>query len=102
MNVLERKFKKKVIEELHDIYPGAVLIGLDPEEIQGIPDLLFLYGPFWGTFETKRNLFSPVRPNQAFWVDKMNRMSYSSFLFPENKNDVFQDLDKTLLGRGIL
>ena len=74
----------------------CIITKLDCNDIQGIPDLLILNGPKWATLECKKNANATHRPNQDYYVDKMNRMSFSSFIFPENKEEVLDGLFKAL------
>lgn len=41
---------------------------LDAGCIQGIPDLLILYGKHWATLENKRSANAKKRPNQDFML----------------------------------
>jgi hypothetical protein len=68
----------------------------DPNYISGIPDLLILNGNKWASLEVKKSAKAKHRPNQDYYVDKMNKMSYSSFVYPENKEDVLNDLERSL------
>lgn len=92
--MLENKFKTKLINELEEMFPGCIICHLDPNEIQGIPDLLILYGNQWATLEGKKTATASHRPNQDYYVNLMNRMSFSSFIYPENKNEVLRELNK--------
>ena len=67
---------------------------LDPSDIQGIPDLLVLYKNKWATLENKRTKNSIRQPNQEYYVDKMNSMSFSRFIYPENKDEVIGELKR--------
>jgi hypothetical protein len=67
----------------------------DANYIQGIPDLLVLHGKHWASLECKKNASSKHRPNQDYYVDKMNGMSFSRFIFPENKEEVLDDLEQS-------
>ena len=49
--MLENKFKTGLVKELKERFPGCKVVHLDPTEIQGIPDLLVLYGKTWGALE---------------------------------------------------
>lgn len=90
--MLENKFKTKLNRELKDMFPGCIIIHMDPNEIQGIPDLLVLHKNRWAALEGKKNANASVRPNQGYYVDLMNRMSFASFIYPENKDEVLDEL----------
>lgn len=90
--MLESRFKTKLINELKELFPGCIITHLDPNEIQGIPDLLILYKNKWAALEGKKNADASVRPNQEYYVDQMDQMSYASFIYPENKNIVLDEL----------
>lgn len=93
--MLENKFKTKLVNELERRFPGCIVLHMDPTEIQGIPDLLILYKNKWAALEGKKNATASHRPNQGYYVEKMNRMSYAAFIYPENKEDVLNDLQST-------
>lgn len=90
----ENKFQSDLKKELKERYPGCIVTKLDSGDIQGIPDLLILYKDKWATLENKRNAKASKRPNQEYYVDKMNRMSFSRFIYPENKDIVLEELDE--------
>lgn len=94
-NKLERDFQSKLIQELRRIFEGCIITKLDPKHIQGIPDLLILYRDKWATLECKKSARAKRQPNQEFYVNKMNEMSFSRFIYPENKEEVLNDLQKT-------
>lgn len=82
------------------IFPGCMVMHLDPNEIQGIPDLLVLYKDKWAVLEGKKNASASHRPNQDYYVDKMNEMSYAAFIYPENKEEVLNELQQAFCSRG--
>lgn len=90
----ESEFQKNLKKELKAIFPGCIVTKLDSGDIQGIPDLLVLYKNKWATLENKRSSKATHRPNQDYYVDKMNEMSFSRFIYPENKNSVLDELKK--------
>lgn len=92
----ESKFQHDLIEEIEKRFPGSIVVKLDPNYIQGIPDLLILYEDKWATLECKRSATAEVRPNQPYYVELMNKMSFSAFIFPENKEEVLNDLERSL------
>ena len=92
----ESKFQSDLIKEIKERMPGAIVTKLDAKHIQGIPDLLILYNDRWATLEDKRSKDASHQPNQDYYVEKMNKMSFSSFIFPENKEEVLNDLQRAL------
>jgi hypothetical protein len=92
--MLENRFKTKLINELEYLFPGSIILHLPSEEIQGIPDILILYNNTWAALEGKRNKNSSIRPNQKYYIDIMNKMSFASFIYPENKEEVLNELQQ--------
>lgn len=92
--MLENKFQSKLIKEIKKEFPGCMVLKNDPTYIQGVPDLLVLYKEHWCSLEVKKSAKAKHRPNQDYYVDKMNDMSYSSFIYPENKETVMEELKK--------
>lgn len=92
--VLERDFQSKLIKELKDIFPGSIVMKTDPTYIQGIPDILILHGSKWAALECKKSSKAKKQANQEYYISKMNDMSYSSFIFPENKEEVLNELQQ--------
>ena len=78
--MLENKFKQNLVKEIKEFLPGSMVLHMDPNEIQGIPDLLVLYGDQWAALEGKKTGKASHRPNQDYYVAKMNEMSYASFI----------------------
>lgn len=91
----ENKFQANLIKELKQLFPGCLVMKLDSAYIQGIPDLLILYGSHWATLECKKSEVSAVRPNQKYYVNLMNEMSFSRFICPENKEVVLHELQQS-------
>ncbi|MCM1578159.1 MAG: hypothetical protein NC078_05090 [Ruminococcus sp.] len=90
----ERDFQRALIKELKMIFPGCIVVKLDPSYIQGLPDLLVLYKKRWAALECKRSVNAAKRPNQQWYVDKLNEMSFSRFINPENKEEVIYELQQ--------
>ena len=89
---LERDFQSKLIKELKDIFVGCLVMKLDSAYIQGIPDLLVLYKNKWAILECKRSANADKQPNQEYYVGLLNEMSFSKFIYPENKEEVLREL----------
>ena len=91
---LESGFQDKLVKELkEDILPGCMVFKMD--QIQGIPDLLILHGDKWASLECKKNANAKRQPNQEYYVEVMDKMSFSRFIYPENKEDVLNELRET-------
>ena len=89
----ENKFQSNLKKELKEKFPGCIVTKLDSGDIQGIPDLLILYKDKWATLENKRDSKASKQPNQEYYVNKMNEMSFSRFIYPENKDEVISELE---------
>lgn len=94
-NKLEREFQRNLILELKQRFKGCMVLKTDASQIQGIPDLLILFKNKWASLECKRSGNASRRPNQKHWVDVMNQMSFSRFIYPENKEEVLDELSQS-------
>ena len=92
--MLEANFKQKLIAELKERFPKCDIVFLSPENYQGIPDLAIFWKDKWAMLEGKREEDAPIRPNQRYWVDHFNEMSFCSFIYPENKEEVLNALER--------
>lgn len=95
MAQLESKFQSKLIKEIKEQLEGSIVVKLDANYIQGIPDLAIFYKDKWATLECKRSKTAKHRPNQKYYVEKMNNMSFSRTIYPENKEEVLNELYRT-------
>ena len=91
---MERDFQAKLIRELKDRFSGCIVMKNDSGYIQGIPDLLVLFNDKWASLECKDNASAKRQPNQEYYVGRMNEMSFSQFICPENKEDVLHELQQ--------
>ena len=91
---LERDFQRGLISEIKERLPGCVVMKTDPNYIQGIPDLLVLFGTRWAMLEVKKSGNAPHQPNQDYYVEHLNEMSFSRFINPTNKEEVLNDLEQ--------
>ena len=93
--MLENKFQSKLIKEIKNRFPGCIIMKNDSSYIQGIPDLIILFKDRWAALEVKKSNDANHRPNQDYYVDKMNEMSYASFISPENKEEVLDGMERS-------
>lgn len=89
----ERDFQSGLIREIKDRFPGCVVLKNDSSYIQGIPDLLVLFNEHWAMLECKRSSSASHRPNQQYYVDLLDKMSFSRFICPENMKEVLHELE---------
>ncbi len=93
--MLENKFKTGLVKELKTRFPGCMVVHLNPNEIQGIPDLLVLYESTWAALEGKKSATASHRPNQDYYVHEMNDMSFAAFIYPENKEEILNAMERS-------
>lgn len=93
--MLERDFQSKLIKEIKIRLPGALVLKNDANYKQGVPDLLILYKQRWGALECKNRKDASRQPNQEYYVGYMNAMSFARFIYPENKEDVLNEMVET-------
>ena len=90
--MLENTFQANLIKKIKSSYPGCIVMKNDSSYIQGIPDLLVLYKNKWASLECKKSEKARHQPNQDYYVDQMNNMSFSRFIYPENEATVLDEL----------
>ena len=95
--MLESKFQANLIKEIKTVFPGCVVLKNDSSYLQGIPDLSIFYKDKWAMLEVKKDEKANHQPNQDYYVKKMNDMSYSKFVYPENKDEVLNELKHRFL-----
>jgi hypothetical protein len=92
----ESSFKQKLILEIEELFPECLILNNDANSLQGIPDLQILNGDKWAMLETKRTTSASRRANQEYYITLFNHMSYASFVYPENKEQVLDELQSAL------
>jgi hypothetical protein len=100
MSKKENDFQSNIIREIKNRFVGAIVTKLDSSHTQGLPDLLILYKDKWATLECKRDAGAHHQPNQDYYVKKMNEMSFSRFIYPENKEEVIYEMEQAFQSRG--
>lgn len=90
----ESIFEKNLVQTILEMFPGSYVLKMFPGYIQGFPDRLIIYQDHWAALEVKRTKFSSHQPNQDYYIDTLNRMSYARFVYPENKEDVLHEIQR--------
>lgn len=89
----EGSFKRNVLDKIEARCPEYVLIMKNDASLkQGIGDAIICYRDKWAILEFKRSEDARHRPNQDTYVDIANRMSFSRFIYPENEEEVLNEL----------
>jgi len=94
--MLESVYQAQLIKKLRKIFPGCFILKNDPDYIQGVPDLVILWGGRWAALEVKASRSAPVQPNQEYYVALMAEMSFAAFIYPENEAEILDALQQAL------
>lgn len=94
LQMKESEFQLEIKKTIKAKFPNAIIKKQDG--LQGFPDLLILNGNKWAALEVKRSSQAHHQPNQENYISRMNSMSYASFIFPENKEEVLDEVFKAL------
>ena len=93
----ESVFQRNLIIDLKKRFEGCVVIKNDASYIQGVPDLIILYGNKWAALECKQRMNAKRRPNQEYYVGALGKMSFARFICPENKEEILSELQQAFL-----
>jgi hypothetical protein len=90
----ESRFQSKIIQKLEKMFPDCIILKTDPLYRQGLPDRLILWGEYWAALEIKASPFANIQPNQAYYIEKLDEMSFAAFIYPENEEEVLDALQQ--------
>lgn len=93
----ERNYQTQLIKKLRILFPGCMILRNNPNDVQGIPDLLILFKDRWAALEAKISKDAPDRPNQRHYIEQMADMSFAAFISPENETEVLDELQFAFL-----
>lgn len=91
----ENTFQSELIKEIKERFPGAIVLKNDSGYLQGIPDLTVLWKQYWALLECKRESKAVHQPNQDFYIDLADSMSFGRFIHPENKEDILNEMERS-------
>lgn len=90
----ENRYQAKLIKKLKERFPGCVILKNDSGYKQGILDLTILWRKYWASLEVKPSATAPKQPNQEYYVEKLDEMSFAAFIYPENEEEVLSALEQ--------
>lgn len=96
---LESEFQADLIKEIKFLLPGSFVLKNDSAYMQGVPDLLILFRNRWAMLEVKKSENEPYQPNQEWYLEQFNAMSFSATIYPENREIVLDELQHALRSR---
>lgn len=94
--MLERDFQSHLKVQIKRRLPGSIVMKIDPNYIQGFPDLLILWNDRWAALEVKRSKNAHRQPNQEGYIAKLNQMSFAAFIYPENAEEILNEMEQSL------
>lgn len=92
--MLESTYQARLIRKLEGMFPGCFIIKNDSSYLQGIPDLLVLYRDRWAMLEVKASESADVQPNQPYYVELFDSMSFGAFIYPSNETEILRGLQQ--------
>lgn len=96
----ENAYQAGLIKRIYSLVPGCIVMKSDSGMVQGYPDLIIMHGDRYACLEVKRSEFSSHRPNQDYYVSKINEDGgFASFIYPSNEDDVLRSV-KLFFDRG--
>lgn len=93
--MLESEYQARLIRKLKRMFPGCIVLKNDTDYQQGFPDLTILWETMWGVLEVKVSLKARYQPNQEYYLDLLNQMSFAAMICPENEREVLGELQQT-------
>lgn len=97
--MLENRFQSNLRLDILDLFPGCIVLKNDEQQCQGFPDLLILYKNKWAALECKKSSKEPFQPNQEYYLEMLDAMSFAAVIFPENKEEVLDELQRAFAVR---
>ena len=95
--MLERDYQAKLIKKLRLRFQGIVILKNDSSYQQGIPDLSLFLDDQWAMLEVKPEKPKgpeDFEPNQPWWIEELNSMSFCACIYPENEEEVLDALQQ--------
>lgn len=90
----ENQYQARLIKKLEKMFPGAVILKTDSGYLQGIPDLVILWHNYWASLEVKASESASTQPNQGYYIERLEAMSFAAYIYPENEKEVLNALQQ--------
>lgn len=91
----ENKFQADLVKEIKKRFPGVIVLKNDANYLQGIPDLTILWKRCWAMLECKKSSHEIHQPNQDFYIEMADGLSFGRFIYPENKEAVLDEMERS-------
>lgn len=90
----ENQYQGGLIKKIEKRFPGSLVMRTNSEHIQGLPDLLILYKEHWAALEVKASDDAPVQPNQSYYINLLDNLSFAAYIYPENEEEILSALQQ--------
>ncbi len=94
MRMTENQYQAKLIKRLNVMFPGCVVMKTDSAYRQGMPDLIILWHNRWAALELKAHGKASRQPNQDYYIEGLDEMSFAAYIYPENEEEVLDALQQ--------
>lgn len=94
---LEADYQSGLRDRITDLFPGCLILKNDEQLCPGIPDLVVFWGPHYAFLEVKPKKptrASDWRPNQPWYIEELDRMSFAACIYPENEGEILYALQQ--------
>ena len=96
--MLESEFRKAFLEEVQNridpLNKGFLFFLNASNAFRSFPDIVILGSHKWAALEFKKSKRASHQPNQEYYINKLNEIGYASFVYPENAEEILNDLEE--------
>lgn len=91
---VENLYQARLIKKLRKLFPDCVILKTDTSYQQGVPDLILLWRNYWASLEVKSSALASSQPNQDYYIEQLNEMSFAAYIYPECEEEVLSALQQ--------
>ena len=55
---------------------------------------MILWRGYWASLEVKSDAMASSQPNQDYYIERLNAMSFAAYIYPENEAEVLSALQQ--------